>query len=318
MEHFKITETELWAYVSKTADDVTIQKVEKWMDSPDFDETLFTKTTTIYNHSSEEYSSVEQAKNRFFDTVKPKSVVWKDMLKYAAILIAVISVTYFYYNISSNKNQIIVRTTFGEQRSIELADGSKVWLNASSTLSYNSETPRKLYLEGEGFFEVAKDKLHPFTVTTQDHITVKALGTSFNVKSYDDSPITETKLLTGKVEVSSVKHFDNKVLMIPNDKVVFYKHSKELVKSIMDPNEFRIAWKNGKIQFKNKTFKEIAMDLKAQFDIQINFENEAIANSKFTGSFDNTTPIDEIFEILKISRDFNYQINTETNEWIIK
>lgn len=318
MEHFKITETELWAYVSKTADDVTIQKVEKWMDSPDFDEALFIKTTTIYNHSSVEHVSVEQAKNRFFNTVKPKSVVWKDMLKYAAIFIAVISGIYIYSDISSNKNHIVIQTTFGEQRNIKLSDGSRVWLNASSTLSYNSETPRKLYLEGEGFFEVAKDKLHPFTVTTPNHITVKALGTSFNVKSYVDSPITETKLLTGKVEVSSVKHFDNTILMIPNDKVTFHMHSKEVVKSIMDLNESEVAWKKGKIQFKNKIFKEIAMDLKVQFDIQINFENEAIANSKFTGSFNNTTPIDEIFEILKISRDFNFQLNKETNEWIIK
>ncbi|PKV48035.1 FecR family protein [Aquimarina sp. MAR_2010_214] len=318
MEHFKITETELWEYISKTADNITIQKVEKWMDSADFDEALFIKIRTIYNHTSEQNPSVEHAKKRFFNTVKPKTVVWKDMLKYAAILIVIISGTYFYNTISSNKNQIVVQTTFGEQRSIELSDGSKVWLNASSRLSYDVETPRNLYLEGEGFFEVAKDTLHPFTVTTPDHITVTALGTSFNVKSYIDSSITETKLITGKVKVTSDTQFKESVVMIPDDKVTFYKNTKKVVKSKMDFNESKIAWKEGKIQFDNKTFREIAIDLKAHFGKQIRFKNEDIAASKFTGSFDNNTPIDEIFEILKISKDFTYTLNTKTNEWIIK
>lgn len=318
METFKITETELWEYISKTADDITTKKVEKWIDSYDYDEDLFNKIATIHTHSATQNPSIEEAKKRFFTTVKSKTVVWKELLKYAAIFVILISGVYFYNTVSSNTNQIVVQTTFGEQKNIALPDGSNVWLNAFSKLSYNVETPRTLYLEGEGFFEVAKDTLHPFTVTTPDHITVKALGTSFNVKSYIDSPITETKLLTGKVEVTSDEQFKEKVLLIPNQKVTFYKHTKEVVKSKMDPNESSIAWKEGKIRFENKTFREIAIDLKAQFGKQIHFKNEDIAVTKFTGSFDNTTPIDEIFEILKISKEFTYKLNTETNEWIIE
>ncbi|SEL67570.1 FecR family protein [Aquimarina amphilecti] len=318
MEQFKITENELWEYISKTADDNTILKVERWIDSPDFDEGLFTKITAIHGHTFEKYPSVEQAKKRFFSTVKPKRFVWKEMLKYAAIFVILISGIYFYNNESSNKNQIVVQTTFGEQKTIQLLDGSKVWLNGSSNLSYNSETPRTLYLEGEAFFEVAKDTLHPFTVTTADHITVKALGTSFNVKSYTDSATTETKLLTGKVAVTSDKQFEKRIILIPNQKVTFYKKTKEVLKSNMDSNESNIAWKEGKIQFENKTFREIAIDLKAQFGIPIRFKNENISTTKFTGTFENTTPMDEIFEILKISKDFTYQLNTKTNEWIIQ
>ncbi len=318
MEHFNITETELWEYISKKADDITIQKVENWMDSAAFDEALFTKIRSIYNHTSQQDSSVEQAKKRFFNTVKPKTTGWKDMLKYAAILIVVLSGTYVYTTFSSNKDQIAVQTTFGEQRSIELPDGSKVWLNASSKLSYNATTPRTLYLEGEGFFEVAKDTLHPFTVTTPDHLTVTALGTSFNIKSYLDSPINETKLLTGKVKVTSETQLKEPVVMVPDDKITFYKNTKAVVKSKMDPKESSIAWKEGKIQFENKTFKEIAIDLKAQFGKHIRFKNKDIEATKFTGSFDNKTPIDEIFEILKISKDFTYKLNTKTNEWIIE
>ncbi|WP_158447895.1 FecR family protein [Aquimarina longa] len=318
MEHFKITETELWEYISKKADDITIQKIEKWMNSTDFDEDLFIKMSTIYNHTSKEDPSVEQAKKRFFNTIKPKTAIWKGILKYAAILIVVICGTYFYSTTFSNKNEIVVQTTFGEQRSFVLPDGSKVSLNASSRLTYDLETPRTLYLEGEGFFEVVKDTLNPFTVTTLDHITVTALGTSFNVKSYTDAIITETKLLIGKVKVTSDIQFKESIVMIPSDKVTFYKNTKEVMKSKMDLNESRIAWKEGKIQFENKTFREIAIDLKAHFGKQIHFKNKSIATTKFTGSFNTTTPIDEIFEILKISKDFTYNLNTKTNEWIIE
>ncbi|TYP98161.1 FecR family protein [Tenacibaculum adriaticum] len=322
MENSQITETELWAYISKTANTATIHKIELWINSVEYDEELFTKITAIYSHTVKQNPSVETAKNRFFNTVrtpkKQKSSTWKNVFKYAAIIVVIISGAYTYQQLSKNTNQVIVTTSFGELKKIDLSDGSTVWLNASSQLSYNVKTPRTLYLEGEAFFEVAKDKAHPFTVSTSDHIKVKALGTSFNVKSYLENPITETTLLTGKVEVTSDKHFEEKILMIPNDKVTFFRNSNEVVKFNMLKSEEDIAWREGKIQFKNKPFKEIANDFYIQFHVKITFENKQIANSKFTGLFNKTTPVNEILEILKISKDFNYHLNTETNEWIIK
>ena len=86
----------------------------------------------------------------------------------------------------------------------------------------------------------------------------------------------------------------------------------------MDVNTSKIPWREGKIQFVNTSFKEIAIDLKAQYGKQIKFENEDLAGTKFTGSFNTATPITEIFEILKISKDFTYKLNPETNEWMIK
>lgn len=321
MERFIISKTEIWAYISKTADATTIERVEKWIASSDYDEVLFTQIKTVYHHtSSDQSSSVAVAKERFFEkvNVKPTFNIFKNLYKYAAILVIAISGTYAYQYSSEVYSPIIVQTTYGEQKQIHLSDGSTVWLNASSKLSYTKKHPRTLKLEGEGFFEVAKDKKHPFTVTTADHITVKALGTSFNVKSYVNSAVTETKLLTGKVEISSDEHFDNKPVLIPNEKIVFFRKENKMIKSKMSLNERTIGWKSGKIQFKNKSFKEIALDLKTQFNIQIHFKNEAIANSRFSGSFDHTTPINEIFEILNYSKNFKYNLKTATNEWIIK
>ena len=319
MGDFKIEETEIWAYISKTADTKTIEHVEKWIRSPDYDKDLFTQVKTIFERTSlNESPSIETAKDKFFDAVEPKSRTFKGLYKYAAILIIAIMGTYAYRYVSNNYVPIVVQTTYGEQKEINISDGSTVWLNASSTLSYVKKHPRTLNLEGEAFFEVAKDKAHPFTVTTPDDITVMALGTSFNVKSYSNSAVTETKLLTGKVAISSEKHFDSKTILIPNEKIVFFRNNKRIIKSIIPFNERDIAWKSGKIQFKNKSFKEIALDLKNQFNIRITFKNKNIEKTKFSGSFENTTSIDEIFEILNYSKEFKYNLKTATNEWIIE
>jgi ferric-dicitrate binding protein FerR (iron transport regulator) len=320
MESNYITEIELWAYISKTADIATIEKIEQWKSSNDFNSKLYAQIESIYKTTENNNPSVNTAKNNFFKTInieESKSYSWKNVFKYAAIFIfSVSTITYTYLQLSSKNQQVLVETNFGEQKQIALSDGSVVWLNASSKFSYNSETPRKVYLEGEAFFEVAKDKKHPFVVSTKDYF-VKVLGTSFNVKSYLENTFTETVLFTGKVEITSNKQFKDKILMLPNDKVTFFRNSGEIVKSKVESIKSSTAWKEGRIEFKNKSFKEIANDLSIQFNIKISFKNERISNSKFTGSFDKSTPIDDILETLKLSKHFEYK-KIKDNKWSIK
>ena len=324
MENYNITETDLWAYISKTADASTLLKVEKWINSDTYDEQLFIEIESIYKKTggnSQLPISTTLAKERFFEAVEPEtsnSFQWKNVLKYAAVLIFIITTsTFIYQNFSVNNNQILVETTFGEQKQIDLPDGSKVWLNASSILKYSENSPRKLYLEGEAFFKVAKDKKHPFIVSTKDQLNVKALGTSFNVKSYAENDFTETVLFTGKVEVSNDKYFKNKIIMLPKDKIVFSDKNNKIIKLKAEFIENSIAWVKGKIAFKNKSFKEIANDLSIQYNIKISFENEQLSKSKFTGSFDKSITIDEILETLKLSKHFEYK-KIEDNKWVVK
>ncbi len=324
MENYSITKTDLWAYISKTADATTRQKVEQWVQSNNFDEKLFKEIKSIYKttgNSAQPTIDLDAVKNKFFDTVAAKttnSFQWKSVLKYAAVIVFVVATSIFTYQKFSVENkQILVQTTFGEHKKVDLPDGSVVWLNASSMLSYSDVAPRQIYLEGEAFFEVAKDKEHPFVVSTKDLLNVKALGTSFNVKSYAETGFTETILFTGKVEVSSDKYFMDRILMRPKDKVIFSKETHKVVKAKAEFIESTIAWKEGKIEFKNKSFKEIANDLSIQFNVKINFKNTQISNSKFTGSFDKSTPIDEILETLKLSKYFEYE-KIEDNKWTIK
>ncbi|MDY8134031.1 FecR family protein [Aquimarina sp. 2201CG5-10] len=330
MENHYISETDLWAYISQSASPSTKQKVEAWIASPEYDDALFKRIKNIYQltgeHPYQEHpippdSATIEAKEKFFSKIeqqKPKGSGWQNFLKYAAIAIVLISTSFFGYRFFSTQNTIItVQTTYGQKKEINLPDGSRVWLNASSSISYSSNSSRNIHLEGEAFFEVAKNKQIPFIVCTKDQLNVKALGTSFNVKSYSQNNYTETILHTGKVEVSSPKHFKEKIEMDPYDQVIFLREEKRIIRSKTESLERNNSWKTGKIQFKNKSFKDIAEDLNIQFNIKINFVNEQLSQSRFTGSFDQHTPVDEILETLKISKPFEYQ-KVSNNEWIIK
>ncbi len=323
MKKHIINEAEIWAYVSKRADKETEDKVKMWINSADFDNELYEKIVKLYNItgqiSYEPNLDIEKAKQEFFNKVEFKKPYRLNIFyKYAAV-IAMLAVIFTYtYSSFFSSTVMTYETAYSEQKQITLPDGSLVFLNASSKISFNTNYPRAIILEGEAFFEVKKDENHPFTVETSDSVIVKALGTSFNVKSYSNGLYTETTLLTGKVEVTSNKYFNEAILMLPNDKIKIEKKNGVIVRSSSEIDKNTIACQNNKIQFENKTFQDIAYDLSLQHNIKISFTNDKISNSRFTGYFDYETPLNEILEVLKISKNFNYEYKTETDEWIIK
>jgi ferric-dicitrate binding protein FerR (iron transport regulator) len=324
MKDHQIQETDIWAYVSMSANEATRTKVENWKRSHDFDEEVFNSIVNIYNATEknqfDDDIDIEAEKNKFFASIAPRSRKIQNIqkyLKYAAVVVLFISIAGItYQNLSGNI--ITIETTYGEEKQVALSDGSVVWLNAASKISYKEGAPRTILLDGEAFFEVAKDKIHPFTVETPNHVIIKALGTSFNINAYRKNTYLETTLLTGKVEVSSKNYFEEKIIMLPNDHIKIMKANGKPIKTIIENKQTILAWKKGKIRFQNMSFEDIASNLKNQLNIKLVFENETIANSKFTASFDKSTPIEEILEALKVSKDFNYNLNQQTNEWIIK
>ena len=324
MKDRSVKEADIWAYVGKSADVATQMKVERWRESTDYNADLYNSIVALYGATGENPSAsaidIEAQKSKFFDSVEPplgKSGNKQKYLKYAVAVILLISVaSVVYQNLS--KGIITIETTYAEEKQVGLSDGSVVRLNAASKISYHKDAPRTIQLEGEAFFEVSKDKEHPFTVETPDHVIIKALGTSFNVKAYPKSAFSETTLLTGKVEVTAKDYFEGNIIMLPNDHVRIVKTDGMPIKTTVYNKQDVLAWREGKIRFGNMTFANIANDLGNQFNVRLVFENEAIAKSRFTASFDRSTPIEEILEVLKASKNFKYNLNQETNEWIIK
>ncbi|WP_257666844.1 FecR family protein [Parapedobacter tibetensis] len=221
-------------------------------------------------------------------------------------------------------------TGVGERKHIQLPDGSKVMLNARSTLivasDFNQKT-RSIQLSGEAFFEVAHQPTRPFLVNTP-HITVKVTGTVFNVKDYPNDFTTETVLLKGSVAVNhhqgNVDDKTNRTKWIelkPNQKLIFpnqaYTAAEEAPPLIVPeltsvvpvatsslPAE--AEWTRNRLIFHDETFEEIALILERWYDVTITFERPALKDERFVGSF-GEVPIERILTTLQRLSQFNFR-----------
>ena len=205
-----------------------------------------------------------------------------------------------------------VQVPAGQNAQVTLADGSKVWLNAGSTLHFPTRFPGKerlVNLEGEGFFEVQANKEKPFIVSTTSY-TIKALGTTFNVNAYKKSKDFETSLLTGKVEVAD--HAGKQtILLSPNNRVVL-EGNKLKTLPIQDSEYF--LWREGIICF-NEPLSEVLKKLELYFDVKIEVNNKRVLQNEqhCIGKFRSRDGLEHILEVLQLTSHFSYGKDDEKN-----
>lgn len=227
---------------------------------------------------------------------------------------------HFFLNMQADNNadlnhQIHVPT--GQHVEVVLADGSKVWLNSGSTLTFPSQfngKDRLVQLDGEGFFEVKSDQERPFVVSTPKY-KVKAVGTSFNIYDYKDSPKFETALLNGKVEVSSSSKKDPIAILTPNNRVTLYNGVLK-VKSIENTNNY--LWRKGILYF-NAPLLEVFDKLQEYYDIEFQIKNISLIKKApyCIGKFRAKDGLEHIIRVLKETNHFNYHIDYENKKIII-
>lgn len=205
--------------------------------------------------------------------------------KYAAILILVLALPLSYYFGTAKfakQSMTTVTCALGDKSFIVLPDSSKVWLNAGSKLSFNSDfrnEGRNVILEGEAYFSVTKDKEHPFRVKTTE-IEMTVLGTQFNVKAYPEDKTISTTLVEGSLQISS----PNEILFIePDQKMVFNKKTKKMKLDNQIDVASDIDWKSGRLNFRNESLEELVPKLERWFDVDIVFADEQVKHRRFTG-----------------------------------
>lgn len=226
-----------------------------------------------------------------------------------------------YSQISNETNQIspkninTITTSKGGQYQIILPDGSHVWLNALSSLKFPpsfSGKKREVELKGEGYFEVAKNKVHPFKVLTEDQ-EVEVLGTHFNINSYEDEPTTETTLLEGSVRILQLKG-NKSALLKPGQQSNLKGNGIIQVNRVKTENV--IAWKNGLFQFENSDIKNVIRQLARWYDVDFEFKGP-IPNIKLWGEIHRNTNALNALEILSFF-DLKYTIvNAQNRKKII-
>ncbi len=196
----------------------------------------------------------------------------------------------------------------GQMSKVILPDGTTVQLNSATTLTYSSNfgsQERTVNLDGEAFFDVTKDKAHPFFVKTKT-IDFKVYGTSFNVQAYQNDHQINATLVEGSLGVLG-KNGKEYSKLVPGDQACFNAETMKLDVSKVELDLYT-SWKDGIITFRNESLAEIAKKIERWYNVEIVIKNEKLANEYYMGTIMKNKPIDQILEVFRLTSSLKYQI----------
>ena len=309
----------LIAYFKGEVSDEETQRITEWIEAEIEHQRYYQQLCRLFEMSYWIEDMPEQTEVAL--PQKAKILPWKhyaiSFMKVAAIFVLGFALHFFLNRQTTTthhelQHQIHVPT--GQHVEIMLADGSKVWLNSGSTLTFPSKfngKKRLVELDGEGFFEVKSDKEHPFIVSTSKY-QVKAVGTSFNVYDYQDSPQFEAALLNGKVEVTTNAKKSSAVILTPNQRAALCQGVLK-VKPIENTNNY--LWRKGILYFNEPLLDK----LQEYYDVEFQIRNTSLTRKSpyCTGKFRAKDGLEHIIRVLKETNHFDYQIDYENKKIII-
>jgi len=225
--------------------------------------------------------------------LKASKLVWRSIAAAAVIVFAVTFYSLLHNSILKNKapEYFEVYVPAAKQSQLTLPDGTKVWVNSDTKISYSTQfnsTERNVHLAGEAFFEVSKNEKLPFKVFA-NKAEIKVFGTKFNVKSYPGDEKVETVLVDGKVELSRTdSEKSGSVEMQPGDKAIFNLKTNKVTFTRKDIDA-DVAWKDGKVIFRNVELAEVCKTLSRRFSAEIVLSDDAgrLLTHPFTFTIEN-------------------------------
>lgn len=236
------------------------------------------------------------------------------LFKYvAAASVAIIFILSAYTLFIADNTEMVTVATNNNTQEIILPDGSQITLSHYSILQYPSKfgkDSREVIMLGEAYFDITKDKEHPFIVHT-DNVQIKVLGTKFNVESYPKDDVIKTTLIEGKVAVSSLQN-DDSVILNPNETAYFDKGSENMYKASNHNAINELAWREGKHIFNNQTLLEITQELSNYFNIHIEINNQLLKEYRLTAHFEQNEDIEDILNILETAASFRWEKDNNT------
>jgi ferric-dicitrate binding protein FerR (iron transport regulator) len=271
----------------------------------------------------------------------------KETVKYAALIIAIVTLGILGFRLLSFKSIINstqvwneVEAPFGSRTVVNLADGSKVWLNAGSKLKYAAnfaESNREVILTGEAYFDVNKYREMQFIVKTS-HLNVKVLGTEFNVKAYPEENTIQTTLVRGSITIEGTSKYNKMNADIslkpnqsftyikdinifekaqdrsnaPDEKKVQYNQNMVLLHKI-DPAIYT-SWKDNRWFIEGETLLSLAIKLERRYNVKIEFNSESLKFYKFSGTLRDET-LEQVLNLMQFSAPIEYKIK-ENNVYL--
>ncbi len=225
-----------------------------------------------------------------------------------------------------------ISTNYGSKSKLVLPDGTMVWLNSGSNLTYDNNKfgvkSRHVQLVGEAYFDVAKDAEYPFIIHA-GKINVKVLGTAFDIKSYPGDPTIQTTLIKGAIEISFVNRPKDKIQLEPHQTLTIFNNNMHILNNSLnkakpkDRDDYTVApltimpkdstivqtsWLENKLAFQGEKFTELARQMERWYNVQITFTDSKVKQYKFTGIFMNES-LEQALQALRITAPFDYRID---------
>ena len=189
---------------------------------------------------------------------------------------------------------------------LELPDGTEVWVNSASTLHFPARFAanlREVVLTGEAFFKVARNNNAPFIVHAGER-SVHVRGTSFNISAYQEDMVWRTTLVEGRVMIVGEK---SETEMFPSQQFSLNKSTDEETLETVDA-KYATSWINNNLYFSNETFEEIACKLERWYNFEMQYKDESIRLLRFTGFADRDKPIDELLHMMEMTNDVHFSV----------
>lgn len=302
-------------YLTDTLSPEEMEKVEGWRVLSIENEDIFSKLVKLrVSWKFTQYNTpehIEKALNGLNVKIdsRRRFQIFRSVMRYAAVVLLLVSFSYVGWDYLKPDNYVTITVKQSEDvKKIKLADGSTAWLKSGSSLkipeTFTADN-RKLSLQGEAFFDVAKNAQSPLYIST-NYVNIKVLGTAFNVKTDEEHQNVETVLARGKVALLD-KQWKAVLDMSPGEKVTYNNRKNEYATEVVDVN-ICTAWRLNQFVFENVTLREIVNQLSVKFNVNINLESSKLAQRKFRCVINEDESLPDILKLLKFLAPIRYRI----------
>ncbi|MDE6163480.1 MAG: FecR domain-containing protein, partial [Bacteroides sp.] len=291
-------------YLTEGLDKNALAELKAWIAASPDNEDYFIQQREVWFSAVSREAASKYNKDKAFDTFKNRiesrkqvekaprqefclSVLWR----YAAIIAVILAVGCFSYwqggvNVKDTFADISVEAPLGSRTKLYLPDGTLVWLNAGSRMTYSQGfgvDNRKVELEGEGYFEVRRNEKLPFFVKTKD-VQLQVLGTKFNFRDYPEDHEVVVSLLEGKVELNNLLKKEKGTFLAPDERAILNKANGLMtVETVTASNASQ--WTDGYLFFDEELLPDIVKELERSYNVTIRIVNDSLNTFRFYGNF---------------------------------
>lgn len=307
-------------YLQGHLSDIELDNFLLWINADSENKKLFFEIKAMYeacdSDQTDQTFDVMQSWKRLLQKrqkqrIKRGMMIGFRWFSYAATLVLVVTASVFFWNKTGQGSDEVTRYIGGNgvcANVMELPDGTKVHVGPQTTFYYKGnygEKTREVYLEGEAYFDVAKQKDKPFIVKVKGQ-DIEVLGTKFNVLAYPNDSLFVTTLLEGSVSLF-IEKLNTHTILNPDEQFVYNRQNSRTEILKVKASEY-LRWTEGYYYFREQSLKSILDRLSRVYELNFVMKSDALKQKKFTGTFYKGQNIEEVLDIINVSVPFKYKI----------